>query len=89
MKLPEAHRFWTEHSDKCTIPSLAGCLSEINVDWINDLGRWGLKMSQTYIRTHLRRVAEIQRTIAFAVWKSTNVVEQFNERGAGAQSKYA
>ena len=79
MKLPRGHEFGTEHADRCSIPSLADCLSEINVDWINDLGRWGLIMSQTYIRAHLRRVADIQCTIAFAVRKSSNVVEEFDE----------
>ena len=78
-KLPNAHKFWTEHSDKCSIPSLAGCLDQINVDWINDLGRWGLKMSQTYIRTHLRRVAEIQRTVAAEVRSASDVAERFGE----------
>ena len=56
--------FWTEHSDRAFLPSMAGAMPEIDDGWIRDIGRWALATSHEYVRSHLVRVRYIQRALA-------------------------
>ena len=71
-----ACEFWTLHSDRASLPSLAACLSEVPPGWIEDLGRWSKSMSATYVRTHLARVSSIQRWVAEAARGHTRLDEE-------------
>ena len=56
--------FWTEHSDRAFLPSMAGAIPESDDGCIRDVGRWALPTSHEYVRSHLVRVRFIQRTVA-------------------------
>ena len=79
LKLPGACLFWSEHSDRATFVSLAACLEEVPSDWLDDVGRWSSAMSSVYVRTHLRRIATMQKTVAAKVRESRETLEKFGE----------
>ena len=70
--LPETASFWTEHSDRAGMDSWLGALG-VGPEHRCFLGRWAIQGSQdTYIRTALRIVENLQRLAARharAVWK--------------------
>ena len=71
-----ASDFWTVHSDRASVPSLAACLTKVPPEWIEDLGRWSKSMSATYVRTHLSRVRSIQRWVASAARTGEHIDEE-------------
>lgn len=62
--LPEAVRFWTEHSERATLPSWCGCLPQFPASWLDLLGRWGVGRASTYVRTHQKQVKTMQAAVA-------------------------
>ena len=67
LHIADSASFWTEHSDRATLPTLGGALPSIPTDWLDDLGRWSSKTSLGYVRAQLRRVAQVQCDVAAAV----------------------
>ena len=63
---PIAGSFWSEHSDRGSVISIAATMPNIDSTWLDELGRWSRGTSATYIRTHLFRVRTIQRKVA--IW---------------------
>ena len=55
--------FWTEHSERATLPSWCGTLAKFPEDWIAVLGRWGSSTGSGHVRTHRKRVSEMQVTV--------------------------
>ena len=59
-------RFWTEHSERATLPSALACLGVAKTDR-DMLGRWSPEGSDQYIRTYNTVVATMQGLFADAV----------------------
>ena len=55
--------FWSQHSDRASLPSMAACLSEVLTEWVDELGRWPQAMSSAYVRTHFRQVRSVQQKV--------------------------
>eukprot|EP00971_Amphidinium_carterae_P236388 4691285-Amphidinium_carterae.1 len=65
--IPDVATFWTEHSDRATLPSWAAATGMFATEWVDMLGRWAPSRSETYVRTHRVRVQAIQQQVAMAV----------------------
>lgn len=60
----EYHGFWTEHSPRSVLPSLANELDVgITKDEKDNLGRWSPSGSDNYVRTFKKTVCKIQRMV--------------------------
>ena len=77
--LPEALDFWTEHSGRACMPSWVACLGRFPKDWADMLGRWGNDKSDSYVRTHRRRVFLMQTAVAAEARRGENVGKTFDE----------
>ncbi len=77
--LPGVERFWTEHSDRATLPSLATTLSSFPSDWIDTLGRWSAKVSSGYVRNLRHKVETVQHAVARAYRGCENPASRFGE----------
>ena len=79
LKLHGASLFWSEHSDRAKFVSLAACLEEVPSDWLDEVGRWSSAMSSVYVRTHLRRISTMQKTVAARVRETKDTLDRFGE----------
>ena len=43
-------RFWTEHSERATLPSWVTALKAFPAEWVDFLGRWSARQSDSYVR---------------------------------------
>ena len=75
--------FWTEHSERNWLPSVAASLGESR-DLINRLGRWQAECSEHYVRTTRQAVEAFQVKVASRVRERTEdfigesaVIERF------------
>jgi hypothetical protein len=59
-------RFWSEHSERATLPSWAATLN-FPQSWLDNLGRWGARRSAAYVRTGRVRVMVMQSKVADAI----------------------
>ena len=59
--------FWSEHSERATLPSLVGLIDRFSADWLDLLGRWAGRMADVYIRTQRSRVGQMQIAAATEV----------------------
>ena len=57
---PGVEKFWSEHSDRATLPSWVGCVATFPTDWIANLGRWAGGCSDAYVRTTMLRIRKMQ-----------------------------
>jgi hypothetical protein len=66
--LPPGQMFWTEHSDRNLLPSIAAALGTSESDR-NYLGRWGINegRSNTYVATARQIVLRIQAEVCKAI----------------------
>jgi hypothetical protein len=55
--------YWSEHSERATLPSWCGTFPQFPADWISSLGRWGASRGDAYVRTHRRRVSDMQQAV--------------------------
>ena len=58
LSITDSAAYWTEHSDRATLPTWAASLQSIPTDWLDDLCRWSSIVSLAYVRSQLRRVAK-------------------------------
>ena len=70
--LPGVQRFWSEHSDRCTIPTWAKTLGVSKEDR-DRLGRWRPSESEEYVRTSKTIVLRVHTQLAETVRKSPGV----------------
>jgi hypothetical protein len=75
---PASAKFWTEHSERATLPSWCATIPKFPGDWIDVLGRWGASCGESYVRTHKRRVSVMQEA-AVEVAHQGNSWVQFSE----------
>ena len=73
--LPEAVTFYTEHSPRNVVPSLAAAL-EVPRDRRDFLGRWAPSQSDDYVRTQRAVVTQVQLLVADAVRRGGARVRQ-------------
>ena len=59
-------RFWSEHSERATLPSWAATLNFPQA-WLGNLGRWGARRSAAYVRTVRVWVMVMQSKTADAI----------------------
>ena len=83
---PAAARYWTEHSDRASVISIAATMPDVDAAWLDDLGRWSRGSSAAYVRTQLFRVRTIQVKVARWARSQENVhsVEEELYAGLGA-----
>jgi hypothetical protein len=75
---PRLAAFWSEHSERATLPTWCGSIPRFPEDWIAGLGRWGTARGEAYLRTRKRRIAEMQAA-AVEVTTGSNSGEQIAE----------
>ena len=56
-------KFWTEHSERSTLPSPAAVSTNHPPEWLDHLGRWGANRSEVHNGNQLARTALIQRNV--------------------------
>ena len=81
-----AECFWTEHSERSTLPSWAGT-QEFPENWLDLLGRWGARRSAGYVRTHRLRVMIIQNKIVEGIRNASDPSTMLGEEQIGAKLK--
>ena len=59
--------YWSEHSDRAFLTSVAACIPEVASDWLDNVGRWSSRQSLQYVRPHLKRIAHIQQLVESTV----------------------
>jgi hypothetical protein len=69
---PGVQRFWTEHSDRCTLPTWAKTLGVSKEDR-DRLGRWRPSESDEYVRASKTIVLRVQSMVAETIRKSPGV----------------
>ena len=69
---PGLERFWSEHSERATLPSWVSMLACFPADWIDLLGRWSARTSENYVRTAVYRIKQMQDAVAGMVRSSTH-----------------
>ena len=75
----DAARFWSEHSARSTLPSLATLCGSFPPEWLDLLGRWGARRSEVYVRTQLQRTVMIQNAVASRFRNNTFDPDLFGE----------
>jgi hypothetical protein len=71
--------FWTEHSERSSLPTWADALGGFSREWTDALGRWSGNGSAGYMRTHRRRVRTIQATVASRMQALSKAEDLFDE----------
>ena len=68
LKDPKVISFWSEHSERATLPSLAGLLELFTKEQLDKLGRWSEgAQSDAYVRTFYTTVRMIQMGVGKAL----------------------
>ena len=85
LEAPHGEEFWTEHSGRAFVTSIAGAIPSVNQSWLKDVGRWAQDTSAGYIRTHLFRVGTIQQQFATLGPSVTTVASRLSEEDVYAE----
>ena len=71
--------FWSEHSERATLPSLVGTMECFPREWVELLGRWEGKQADDYIRTQRVRIGKMQRAVGEKVRAAADQEAVFDE----------
>ena len=82
--LPEAQRFFTEHSPRAWLPSAAASLG-YGDDVIDSLAAWRPRGGAAYVRTVRRRMQKVQADVASKLRVSGNLDDWLDEESEGAK----
>ena len=84
---PGVEQFWSEHSERATLPSWVGCVESFPADWIDSLGRWSGGCSEGYVRTAKLRVRKMQHAVVERYRSSAEPGVDFGEDDIFVQLK--
>ena len=74
-----AERYWSEHSERATLPSWVTSVAKFPADWVDCLGRWSAGTSEAYVRNAKQKVRKMQLAVVELYQASEDPSSAFGE----------